>query len=115
MRTPTARTANLRTKILDFRGFDSSIDLCLRGGIPRPIGDFPKSLSQTILVGIMLVGRLGVLRVSAAILDILPHLGFQSLNLRKQTRHHISDLHTRAAVTRNRIQYLIIRLVIIVR
>ena len=31
------------------------------GGIPRPIGDFPESLSQAILVGIILVGRLGVL------------------------------------------------------
>ena len=46
-------SADLRTKILDFRGFDSSIIL---GGIPRPIGDFPESLSQRILAG-----RLGVL------------------------------------------------------
>ena len=44
-------TASLRTKILDFRGFDSSIILSLRGGIPRPIGNFPESLSQAILVG----------------------------------------------------------------
>ena len=28
-----------------------------------PIGDFPKSLSQAMLVGIMLVGRLGVVVV----------------------------------------------------
>ena len=28
-----------------------------------PIGDFPESLSQAMLVGIMLVGRLGVLGV----------------------------------------------------
>ena len=53
-------TAHLRTNIMDFRGFDSSIILILRGGIPRPIGDFPESLSQAILVGIMLVERLGV-------------------------------------------------------
>ena len=77
-------TANLRTKILDFRGFHSSRILILRGGIPRPIrdspeslsqailawmmlvgiprpvGDFPEDLSQTILVGMILVGRLGV-------------------------------------------------------
>ena len=46
--------------MLDFRGFDSSIILSLRGGIPRPIVDFPESLSHAILVGIMLVGRLGV-------------------------------------------------------
>ena len=57
---PATCTANLRTKILDFRGFDSSIILILRGGILRPIGNFPESLSQAILVGIMLVGRLGV-------------------------------------------------------
>ena len=53
-------TANLRTKILDFRGFDASITSILRGGIPRPIGNFPESLSQAILVGRILVGRLGL-------------------------------------------------------
>ena len=47
---------------MDFRGFDSSIILDLRGGIPRPIGNFPESLSQAILAGIILVGRLGVRR-----------------------------------------------------
>ena len=52
--------ADLRTNIMEFRGLDSSIILILRGGIPRPKGDFPESLSQAILVGIMLVGRLGV-------------------------------------------------------
>ena len=46
-------TANLRTNIMDFRGFDSSIILIVTGGIPRPIGNFPESLSQAILVGIM--------------------------------------------------------------
>ena len=53
-------TANLRTKIMDFRGFDSSIILILRSGIPRPIGSFPECLSRAILVGIILVGRLGI-------------------------------------------------------
>ena len=50
------------TKILDLGGFDSSINLNrkVRGGDPRHIGDFPESLSQGILVGIILVGRLGV-------------------------------------------------------
>ena len=47
---------------MDFRGFDSSMILILRGGIPRPIGNFPESLSQAIVVGIMLVGRFGVYR-----------------------------------------------------
>ena len=53
-------TANLPTNIVDFRGFDSSIILSLRGGIPNLIGDFPDCLSQAMLVGIMLVARLGV-------------------------------------------------------
>ena len=64
MKTPgavrTLHTANLRTKILDFRGFDSSMILILRGGIHRPIGNSPESLSQAILAGIILLGRLGV-------------------------------------------------------
>ena len=53
-------TANLRTTSLDFRGFDSSVFLILRGGIPRPVGNLPESLRQAILVGIVLVGRVGV-------------------------------------------------------
>ena len=57
---PEATTANLPTNIMDFRGFDSSTILILRGGILVSIGDFPESLSRTILVGIMLVGRLNV-------------------------------------------------------
>ena len=57
---PKQNTANLLTNIVDFRGLDSSTILILRGGIPRPIGDFPESLSQSILVGTMLVGRSGV-------------------------------------------------------
>ena len=57
---PVSAAANLRTKILEFRGFDSSLILSLRAGIPRPIGIFPEILSQRILVGRFLVGRLGV-------------------------------------------------------
>ena len=53
-------TPNPPTNIVDFRGFDSSIILIIRGGIPRPLGDIPESLSQAMLVGNMLVGRLGV-------------------------------------------------------
>ena len=52
-------TANLHNEILDCLGFDSSIILSLRGGILKPIGNFPESLSQSFLVGIILVGRLG--------------------------------------------------------
>ena len=59
-RSALLSTANLRTKIIDFRGFDSSVVLIFRGGISRPIGNFPESLSQAILVVIILVGRLGI-------------------------------------------------------
>ena len=41
-------TANLCTKIMDFRVFDSSGILILRGGIPRHIGNLPESLRQAI-------------------------------------------------------------------
>ena len=54
-------THNLPTNIVDFRRFDSSIILIERGRILMYIGDFPESLSQAMLVGTMLVGRLGVL------------------------------------------------------
>ena len=53
-------TANLHTKILDFGGLDSSRILNSRGGILVSIGNFPESLSQAVLVRIILVGRLGV-------------------------------------------------------
>ena len=53
-------TPNLPTNIVDFTGFDSNTILILRGGILMSIGDFPEILSQAMLVGIMLVGRLGV-------------------------------------------------------
>ena len=43
-------TASLRTRILDFRGFDSSRTLILRGGMLMSMGNFPGSLSQGILV-----------------------------------------------------------------
>ena len=46
---------------MEFRGFDSSMILIIRGDILMSTGDFPENLSQAILVGIMLVGRLGVM------------------------------------------------------
>ena len=49
--------ANLRTKILDFRGFYSSIILNLRGGIPMSIGLSPEVLSQQIVVWITNISR----------------------------------------------------------
>ena len=57
---PCFDTANLRTKILDLRGFDSSIILVLRGGMLMSIREFTEILSQQILVGMILVGRSGV-------------------------------------------------------
>ena len=57
----TATAPNPPTNIVEFEGLDSSIILILRGGIPRSIGNFPESLSQAMLVGTMLVGRLGVI------------------------------------------------------
>ena len=53
-------TANPHTKILDFRGSYSSRILIVRGGILLSIRNFPESLSQAILAGRFLVGRLGV-------------------------------------------------------
>ena len=55
-------TASLRTKILDFRGFDSRVISILRGGIVMSIGIFPDVLNRRILVGIILVGGSGVIR-----------------------------------------------------
>ena len=54
-------TVSLRTKTLDFRGLDSIIILMLRGGILMSKGNVLESLSQLILVGIILVGRLAVI------------------------------------------------------
>ena len=49
------RGANLRTKILDFRGCDSSVILISRGGILMSIGNFPETLSQQILVTVGII------------------------------------------------------------
>ena len=48
-------TPNLRTKILDLRGFDSSRILSLRDEMFTPIGNLPESLSQRILVTVELI------------------------------------------------------------
>ena len=57
--------------IVDFRGFYSSIILILRVGILMSIGDFAESLCQAMLVGTMLVGRLGVLLLLLIIIMII--------------------------------------------
>ena len=59
MRAYQTSTPNLPTKIVDFRGLDSSTILTLRGGILRPIGDFPEVLTRAMLAGAMLVGGFG--------------------------------------------------------
>ena len=71
----TTYTANLRAMILDFRGFDSSRILNSRGGIVRSIGHFPDSLSQAVLVGIVLIGRLGVFTPAGVEQPISTHNG----------------------------------------
>ena len=53
-----AATANLRTKILHFRGFDSSAILGLWCGIFMSIGNVPDTSSQPVLLWIILVGNL---------------------------------------------------------
>ena len=55
------------TKTLDVRGFDSTRILTLGGGTLMSIGNFPEVLSQRILAGIALVGRLGVMRSRAGL------------------------------------------------
>ena len=59
-RPALATTAGLRTEILDFGGVDSSGILILRVEFLTSIGISPEILSQQILVGIILVGKLGV-------------------------------------------------------
>ena len=53
------RAANLHTKILDFRGFHSSIILILSGGTLMSMGDLQESLRQRTSAGMILVGRSG--------------------------------------------------------
>ena len=65
-------TADLRTKVMTFGGFDSCITFISRCGILMSIGIFPESLSQQILVGRILVGRLGVMFTAAAQVLSLP-------------------------------------------
>ena len=67
---------NLRTKILDSRGFDSSRILILRGGILMSTGNIPEMLSQHIFSGVIFVGKWGVrwLEKAAAIPRTCPAL-----------------------------------------
>ena len=64
-------TANLRTKILDFRGFDLSRVLILWGGILMYVANFSWFLSQQTLAGIISVGRLGVCLTESPLHDVM--------------------------------------------
>ena len=57
----TADAPNLPPDIVGLRGFNSSTILILRVGILMSIGNLPESWSQAMLVGTMLVWRLGVI------------------------------------------------------
>ena len=76
-------TTNLRNEIMDLRGFDSGIISILRGGIPKPVGSFPESLSQRILVGMILVGRLGAERQQRALSTRMSSSCTNSINQNK--------------------------------
>ena len=52
-------TPNLPTNIVEFKGFDPNIILIIRGGILRPIGDLPESLSEAMLVGCNISREIG--------------------------------------------------------
>ena len=67
------RRSAISVSVAGLGGSDSSRILVFRGGIPRPVGNFPESLSQAVLVvvgvvvvvvvvvvGIILVRRLAV-------------------------------------------------------
>ena len=40
-------TPNLPTNIVDFKGFDSSTILNVRGEMPRPVGDLPEGFESS--------------------------------------------------------------------
>ena len=59
-------TANLRTRILDFRGSDSGRTLLLRGGLPRSVGNFRDRLPAGA-VQVAPYGRTSIYRVTASV------------------------------------------------
>ena len=69
-------TANPRTNIVEFGGFDSNTILILRSGLPRPKGDFPESLTQAMLAGATLVGQLNVI-LSLLLLAITKSINYE--------------------------------------
>ena len=99
-------TADLRTKILDFTGFDSNIIFMLSDGILMPIGNFPEMLSQQILVGIILVGRLGVPPSWSSTLHFSS--GKKSKHLPSLfigwSNNHFNNLHFKISLETNSIQ-----------
>ena len=63
--TENQDTTNLRTKILNFRGFDSSRVLVLRGWTSHARGEFPGKFESSKLSRDNLVGRSGVRHMEA--------------------------------------------------
>ena len=55
VRTELAMYAQFKGVDVDFKGFDSSMIFISRGGILTSKSKLPDNLSQTMLVGIMLV------------------------------------------------------------
>ena len=88
LHAPTVCYGNLRTKILVFRGYDSSILLNLGGGIRVSIGNCPEMLGQRILVRIILV-RLGVSACLPAHRDRPPRATGEGQHDAHEREHHV--------------------------
>ena len=83
MASQRTSTANLHTKILDFRGLDSSIFLILRGGILMSIWSSPEIMSRHILVRKILVWT--YLPYSSPLSNRLGAVSFCFYRLRRET------------------------------
>ena len=86
--------ANLGTKILDVRGFDSSGLLIWRGGMFMSIENPPESLSRAILVGRFLVWRLGVAGTKRASEKTCAKGKVQLTRLLSPCTHQVHSNHT---------------------
>ena len=73
--------ACIHTKILDFRGFDSSRILILRGGILKSIGNFPDVSSQQNLSREILSREIGCTSTSQSSRSDVPSMFQEGLPL----------------------------------
>ena len=92
-------TANLCTKILDFRGFNSSIVLILRGGTPRPVGNFSEILSRNLSREI-LSGEIGRSKSIAARHSANSSVGWCSGNTTPESEVSLKEYFTTNILTR---------------